>query len=196
MNSELRKSYLIVGLGNPGKQYENTRHNLGYDVVHALAKKHHWNFQKKSKLRGYLARGTLEHDTVYLLISQDYINESGRSLHLCKEYLNIPLTHIMVVVDDAAIDFGELRLKPSGSSGGHNGLKNIEKELGSHFYPRLRIGVGSPEERDLNEHVLGNFHLEEKKELPEIYKKAIEAIELWILEGIAIAMNQANLRRR
>lgn len=192
--SESPQRYLIAGLGNPGKRYERTRHNMGYEVVQAFAKKHGWEFKKDTKLQGHIAKGSYKERDVLLLMPIDYINNSGRAIRLTLDYYKIPLDQLLVIVDDVAIEYESLRLKEFGSSGGHNGLKDIQAHLGTSQYPRLRVGIGNPGYKDLDEHVLTRLTSEEMKSLPALTEKAVETAEIWIEQGIKIAMNFANQR--
>lgn len=184
--------YLIAGLGNPGKAYEGTRHNMGFAVVRELAKKYHFEFRKKTKWKGSFAEGKIGDASTSLLIPLTYMNLSGEAIAPVMRDQNIALSHFLVVVDDVAIPLGQLRLRASGSSGGHNGLKSIEERLQTNEYARLRIGVGDRDEGDLSEHVLSKFSPEEKPLVPEILERAVRAIEVWLEQGINRAMDYAN----
>lgn len=188
----MAKRYLIAGLGNPGKTYEGTRHNMGFAVVEELARKHHCEFRKKTKWKGSFAEGKIGDTAVYLLMPLTYMNLSGEAIALVMRDLEIALSHLLVVVDDIAIPLGQLRLRPSGSSGGHNGLKSVEEHLQTSQYPRLRIGVGDRQQGDLSEYVLDKFSKEEKKLVPEILERAVRAIEIWLEQGMNRAMDYAN----
>src|SRR5258708_5742010 len=134
--------YLIVGLGNPGREYALTRHNMGYLIVQAFAKAQEWNFKEEMYFEAHVAKGTIEGIKVQLLLPTTYMNLSGRSVQRYVEFYKIPVEGLIVVVDDVALDFGQLRLRTMGSPGGHNGLKSIQYALGTHHYKRLRIGIG------------------------------------------------------
>lgn len=177
--------YLVAGLGNPGGEYEGTRHNLGFDVVSKLAEKHRFSFQKERKVKGFLAKGEVEGRALFLLKPVTYMNESGVAVAAALRYFEIPLSHLLVVVDDVAIPLGQMRMREQGSFGGHNGLKSIEAHLGVNSFARLRIGVGKQQEgEDLADYVLGRFSQEEKEKLPEILEGAVRSIELWMEQGI------------
>lgn len=184
--------YLIVGLGNPGKAYDKTRHNVGFVVLQELARKHRLEFRKQAYFKGVIAEGNIGNDSVLLLMPQTFMNLSGESVSLLAEYRKIDLAHLLIVTDDVAIPLGQLRMRINSGSGGHNGLKSVEEHLKSNRYARLRIGVGDRQEGDLASHVLGRFTEEEEKLLPAIWERAVQAIELWVDKGITSAMNFAN----
>jgi len=194
----MEEKYLIVGLGNPGLRYKNTLHNMGFQVVEYLAKKQKASFKKDKACKGLLTSFTQEGKRVFLLMPQTYMNESGTSVAKALRYFEVPLQHLLVIVDDVALDFGVLRLRESGSAGGHNGLKNIQQHLSTEEYARLRVGVGEKQDdrRDLSTHVLSRFTKEQKQQLPELFKQAEQGIITWLFEGIKIAMNQINVRKK
>lgn len=171
---------LLIGLGNPGTAYENTRHNMGFLVIEALAKK--WGAVFRSAIaeaKGKVAQGKIGQARAILLLPVTYMNESGIAARKCLEYYKIPFDHCLVIVDDADLPFGSLRLRKKGRSGGHNGLKSIEQYFGSDQYARLRIGIGRGSEGELSEYVLGHFSPEERNKLPDVIAQAIEEIEAW-----------------
>jgi peptidyl-tRNA hydrolase, PTH1 family len=184
--------FLIVGLGNPGKTYENTRHNIGFAVIDLLAQKHHLEFRDKAKFRGSVAEGKIGDTLVTLIKPLTFMNLSGEAVVSIANYLQILPSKILVIVDDVDLPMGQLRLKINSGSGTHNGLKSVEHSLQSNRYARLRIGVGDKGERDLADFVLSRFTLEEEKVLPEIKEKAIQTIEIWLDRGITRAMDYAN----
>lgn len=191
------ETYLIGGLGNIGKEYIGTRHNIGFTIIEALAKKYKAEFQNKLKLKGELAQVTIEEKKVYLLKPTTYMNNSGIALRATVDFFKIVnFANLLVIIDDIALPFGEIRIKPDGSSGGHKGLESIQLHLGTVDYPRLRIGIGDRESGDLVSHVLGNFTEDQMQDLPGIINKALEIIHLWLMQGIVIAMNQANIRNK
>lgn len=186
--------FLIAGLGNPGKAYEKTRHNVGFRVIEALAKKHGFEFAKHLKWKGALAKGNIgEHEAV-LMMPLTFMNLSGEAIAPAMRYLEVGLDHLLVVVDDIAIPIGQLRLRTDSSSGGHNGLKSVEERLQTNAFARLRVGVGDRSEGDLSSFVLGRFSEEEKKLVPEILGRAVESIEIWMEKGLNHAMDFANRR--
>ena len=187
--------YLLVGLGNPGSAYEFTRHNIGFHVLETWAEKKGWSFKTVSRLQGKLAQGVFEGKKVLLLLPMTYMNSSGESVRLCVDYFKVPRNNMMVISDDIAIDFGMLRVKPNGSSGGHNGLKSIESHIGTQVYSRMRVGVGDRQQGALADHVLSRFSEEEMRQLPRLLDRSAEALEVWIKEGIVKAMQVANGRQ-
>jgi len=187
------KRFIITGLGNPGKTYEDTRHNIGFRIIKALAKKYGISFRPSLiRSKGSVGEGEILGQKVLLLLPLTYMNESGQAVRKCTSYYKIPIDHLMVVTDDVALPFGQVRLRTKGGSGGHNGLKSIEAHLGTQEYMRLRAGVGDRERGDLADHVLGRFTQKEKEDLPDLIDQAINALEIWITEGIEAAMQAAN----
>ncbi len=173
--------FLVVGLGNPGKEYVYTRHNIGFRVLESFAKKKNTSFQKKKKQALFTSFEEGE-KTVFLIWPQTYMNLSGDAVKKWVRFLKIPKEHVLVITDDAEIPFGKLRFRKKGSSGGHNGLKSIEDALKSQEYARLRWGVGRDEKRDLADFVLEEFTKEEEQQVPLITQRAIEEIEKWLQE--------------
>lgn len=184
--------YLIVGLGNPGKAYDNTRHNIGFAVVDVLARKHRLEFREKTKFKGLLAEGNIGEAPVSILKPLTFMNLSGESVALIAHYLQILPSKILIVVDDVDLALGQMRLKINSGAGTHNGLKSIEHHLQTDRYARLRIGVGDEHEGDLADFVLSPFSREEEKVLPEIMERAVQGIEIWLDRGITRAMDFAN----
>jgi PTH1 family peptidyl-tRNA hydrolase len=187
-------TYLIVGLGNPGKRYEKTRHNIGFDVLKVFAKKHEGEFKSFSKCFSKLAQLNIDDKRVNLLMPQTFMNESGLAVRSAVDYFKVAIDNILIVVDDVSIPLGEFRLKPSGSAGGHNGLKSIETHLGSMGYQRLRVGIGGNEEADLVPHVLGKFSDEEAEIVSSMLVKGADILDMWLKEGLENTMNVANVR--
>ncbi len=187
--------YLIVGLGNPGRAYEKTRHNIGFQVVEAFAEKLGCGFRKASAFHGLVAEGVIGEKKIVILKPQTYMNSSGEAVKVCSSYYKVPSTQILVVSDDVYLPFDRIRLKASGGSGGHNGLKSIESHLGTQVYMRLRVGVSNKASGDLADYVLSPFLEEEKQRLPDLVKHAVETLELWLGEGIVIAMQHTNTSR-
>ena len=189
-------AFLIVGLGNPGREYEKTRHNIGFLAVDALAEKWDLQFQKKTKLKGKLAQKKGEKINFYLFKPDTYMNLSGLAVKAVIDYFNIDLDRLLVIVDDVAIPFGEFRLKKESGSGGHRGLENIEECLATQAYARLRIGVGEKKSEQLTAHVLGKFTSNELECLPTIKKKAIEVVELFFEKSLEYTQSVANVRQK
>lgn len=183
--------YLIVGLGNIGSEYAGTRHNIGFRVLDALAKASNLVFEDKRY--GAVASLSLKGQQLVLLKPSTYMNLSGNAVRYWMNKENVPLERILVVVDDLALPFGALRMKPSGSDAGHNGLKNIASVLGTQAYARLRFGIGNdfPRGGQIG-FVLGQFTEEDLKTMDERVELACEMIKSFCLAGIQITMNQFN----
>jgi len=186
--------YLVVGLGNPGKSYERTRHNVGFAAVEKLAQKHGLFFKKELKFKGELAEGQIGADSTMILKPLTFMNLSGEAVALVMRYYEIDLSRLLIVTDDVDIPLGQLRIRINSGPGGHNGLKSVEEHLQTIRYARLRIGVGDREKGELVDHVLGRFSLEEEKLVPGVLERVIQAIEIWLDKGITSAMNFANTR--
>lgn len=189
--------YIIVGLGNPTKQYENTRHNVGFDAIDLLAEQYHISVTEK-KHRAYCGSGYMEGQKVLLMKPQTYMNLSGESVHSAMEFYKCdPSEELIVLCDDINLDVGQLRIRKKGSAGGHNGLKNIIAHLHTQEFQRVRIGVGNkPEEYDLVDFVLGHFSKAEEEEIRQGEKDAAQAVKVMVTEGIQSAMNQFNRSRK
>ncbi len=185
---------LIVGLGNPGKAYERTRHNIGFAAVEQLAQKHGLVFKKQSKFKGALAAGKIGEDPVILLMPLTFMNLSGEAVALVMHYFQVNLSRLLILTDDVDLPLGQLRIKINSGPGSHNGLKSVEHCLQTNRYPRLRIGVGDRIEGDLADHVLSKFSEEEEKLIPEVLEKTVQAIEIWLDKGLTSAMNMANTK--
>lgn len=183
---------LIVGLGNPGKTYDGTRHNVGFAALNKLAQKHGLEFKKEPTFKGSLAKGKIGEDPVLLLMPLTYMNLSGEAVALVMHYYQIDLSRLLILTDDAALPFGQLRMRINSGTGGHNGLKSVEESLQTQRYPRLRIGVGDPAGGDLADYVLAKFSKEEEKLLPGVLDRAVQAVEIWLDKGLTSAMNFAN----
>lgn len=184
MEEQGNQTHLIVGLGNPGKEFDDTRHNIGFRALRAFAEKFGLTFKYSAKVRGDVAIGEIEGKKIILLLPTEYMNLSGISVKLCQSYYKIAPKDALVVCDDIAIPFATCRFRYQGSSGGHNGLKSVEAELGTNEYPRLRIGIGDREYGDLADYVLGRFTEAEKQDLPRIFKGVIGVLELWLSGGV------------
>jgi PTH1 family peptidyl-tRNA hydrolase len=172
--------------------YRGTRHNVGFAVVEALAAKWGWSLRKRMAWKGRVAEGSVEGKRVVLLEPLTFMNQSGIAVAYAACSLEIEPAALLVVVDDVALPFTTLRLRAQGSSGGHNGLASVAKELHTNSYPRLRSGVGEEDEGDLARYVLSQFSLEEQKALPDIVARSVQAIELWLAKGLTSAMDFAN----
>ena len=183
--------YLIVGLGNIGDEYRQTRHNIGFRILDAFAEASNITFT--TDRYGDVARMRLKNKQLVLLKPSTYMNLSGNAVRYWKDKEGIDIDHILVLVDDIALPFGAIRIKPRGSDAGHNGLKNIAAMLGSDAYPRLRFGIGNNYQRGRQiEYVLGAFTLDERQQLPVRIDVAIDAIKTFCLAGIQTAMCDFN----
>ncbi len=183
--------YLIVGLGNIGDEYRDTRHNIGFMILDAFAEASNISFS--TERYGDIGRGRLKNKQLVLLKPSTYMNLSGNAVRYWKEKEGIEAENILVLVDDIALPFGAVRLKPKGSDAGHNGLKNIAQMLGTEAYPRLRFGVGNDFPRGAQvDYVLGTFPPEERKALPERIAVAGDAIKEFVLAGMGNAMCKFN----
>jgi PTH1 family peptidyl-tRNA hydrolase len=192
----MASAHLIVGLGNPGPKYERTRHNVGFLAIEKLAAdwSAHWSAEKKFKAR--MSRAMVDEKTIHLCQPLRFMNLSGETVGAVSDYFDIATDRMLVLVDDANLPYGELRLRPDGSTGGHNGLGSIEQHLATPDYPRLRIGVGRPSEvgRELSGHVLGKFSAAEWDALGGVLERAALAAECWLRHGAEQAMNEFNRR--
>lgn len=184
---------VIVGLGNPGREYENTRHNAGWWLLDELARS--WGVPRfRAEKTQANATTRVEPHQVRLIKPLTYMNRSGGVLVPLKRMNALDLTKdLLVIVDDVALDPGRVRFRPSGSAGGHNGLKSIEQTLGTKDYPRLRLGVGQkPEGMDLAAWVLGNMPKSDRKALEERFPDLVRGVEIWMRDGIEAAMDACN----
>ncbi len=181
---------VVVGLGNPGPRYANTRHNVGFRVVQALASRHDLAF-RSSKQRAEIARGAVEGIPVLLALPVTYMNESGNAVRRLLEYYRVPPVQLLVVCDDIDLPFGTLRIRPDGSSGGHNGLRSIIGALGSEGFARLRVGVGRPETSAVG-HVLGQFSPDQVSLVPALVETAADAVTAWLQGDVRGAMDRFN----
>ncbi len=183
--------YLIVGLGNIGEEYRDTRHNIGFRILDAFAEAS--NIAFSTERYGDVAHMRLKNKQLVLLKPSTYMNLSGNAVRYWKEKEGINLENILVLVDDIALPFGAIRIKGRGSDAGHNGLKSIAQMLGSEAYPRLRFGIGNDFPRGCQvEYVLGAFGLDERQQMPVRLDVAVEAIKSFCLAGIQNAMNLYN----
>jgi len=183
---------LIVGLGNPGRRYERTRHNLGYAVLVELARRLKPG-APKSKFHGEVVEASLEGEKVLLLSPVTYMNQSGRSVQAARDFYGLPNEQLLVICDDMNLPLGKLRCRPGGASGGQKGLEDVIRMLGTEEFPRLRIGIGqAPEGWDAADFVLARFTQEELPEIEDAVSRAADAVALWVREGIGPCMSRYN----
>ena len=183
---------LIVGLGNPGDKYKETRHNVGFDVLARLARRFAGE-PSRARFQGEVAEATIAGQKVLLLTPLTYMNLSGASVLAARDFYKIELSDILVVCDDFNLPLARLRLRGKGSAGGQNGLADILRRLGSDEIPRLRIGVGGPPQgRSATGHVLGRFAPDEKGPIAEAIERAADAAACWVELGLTRAANQYN----
>jgi peptidyl-tRNA hydrolase, PTH1 family len=183
--------FLIVGLGNVGNEYAHTRHNIGFDIANTLVHKH--NGQFKVDRLAYVAEIKFKGRTLVCICPTTYMNLSGKAVKYWMDKEKITPENILVIVDEVALPLEKLRLRPSGSDGGHNGLKSIQELLGTQEYPRLRFGIGNDYPKGLQaDYVLGKWRKEEEPLVKLKIDKTVEAIEIFVTQGITIAMNTIN----
>lgn len=184
--------YIIVGLGNPTVKYAGTRHNIGFDVITRLSDDYNIPLNLK-RHKAICGNGFIEGQKVILAQPQTYMNLSGECVGELVDFYNISLDELIIIYDDISLDVGQLRIRPKGSAGGHNGIKNIISHLGTKEFQRIRVGVGGkPEEWDLADYVLGHFTREEEPLVRESLGRASNACKMIMLEGIEAAMNEFN----
>ena len=184
--------YLIIGLGNPEEDYSKTRHNMGFDVINILAKSNNIDVNK-TKFKGLYGTGTIENEKVILLKPQTFMNLSGESIIQFVNFYKLDLEHLIVICDDLDTNIGKIRIRKKGGAGTHNGMKSIVTVLNSQDFPRVRVGIGMPKNKEnLIEYVIGHIPNEEYEKLQETAKKAAEAICEILKNGIDMAMNKYN----
>jgi PTH1 family peptidyl-tRNA hydrolase len=184
--------WLIVGLGNPGKKYEATRHNAGFHVLDRLAKAENLTFDE-SRSKALLARGEVASYRVALVKPQTYMNLSGEAVGPVTRFYKVPLEQVLVIYDDIDLPLAQLRLRPKGGSGGHKGLTSLIQHLGSQNFPRMRLGIGRPSgQMPVEAYVLQRFSDVEWQAITQTYQTAVEAIRALLTGGLDYAMNQFN----
>jgi PTH1 family peptidyl-tRNA hydrolase len=190
---------LVVGLGNPGKEYEGTRHNIGFAVLDRIAEKLGCSFRNKSRFTALVAEANAgEAGKVVLAKPQTFMNRSGTAVNTLLQWLKIEPAQLLVVVDDADLPLGQIRLRTAGGSGGHNGLRSIIETLGGNEeFARLRVGIGrsAPLGADISGHVLGRFAPSERELAEQAVAEATEAVNCCLREGVTVAMNQFNRKK-
>lgn len=189
--------FIIAGLGNPGREYENTRHNIGFQVIDDIAKKYQITMLER-KHKAIIGKGYIDGHKVILVKPLTYMNLSGESIREAADYYKVDVTTQLVVIsDDISLNVGQLRIRKRGSAGGHNGLKNIILHLGSENFIRIRMGVSDkPQGYDLKDYVLGHFTDKEKEVLEETSEKAQEAVRMILQGDVDGAMNQYNTKKK
>lgn len=189
--------YIIVGLGNPDKKYQGTRHNVGFDVIDTIAEKYNIAVDTKKHL-AYIGKGVIEGQKVVLVKPQTYMNLSGESVRSVVDFYKVdPEQEVLIIFDDVSLDVGQLRIRKKGSAGGHNGIKSIISHLGTSAFPRIKVGVGEkPKGYDLADYVLGKFSKSEQEIMQEGYKQAADAAALIIQNDIEKAMNEYNKKKQ
>lgn len=187
--------YIIAGLGNPGKRYENTRHNIGFIALDLLAERNDIKINK-IKHKALVGEGRISGQKVLLVKPQTFMNLSGQSLREVMDYYREEPEHLVVIYDDIDIPTGTIRIRKKGSAGTHNGMRSIVGDLKSDQFPRIRIGMGSSQKGDLRNFVIGGFSKEEKEPLEEAIRRAVLAAECIVEKGIDKAMNEYNIRQK
>ncbi|MDY6783181.1 MAG: aminoacyl-tRNA hydrolase [Cyanobacteriota bacterium] len=185
---------LIVGLGNPEPKYDKTRHNIGFEVVDALARRWNLSWQENRRFKGRFARGRSSGGSkIYLLKPLTYMNRSGESIRALADWYKLPPESLLAIYDDMDLPVGRLRMRLSGSAGGHNGMKSIISHLGGQNFPRLRVGIGkSNGDKETISHVLGRFTPQEQPVVAEVLQVVVEAVEMSLTEGVEKAMSLFN----
>lgn len=186
--------YVIVGLGNPGKKYENTRHNIGFITLDYLAEQHDIKVNK-IKHKALVGEGRISGQKVLLVKPQTYMNLSGDSVREVMDYYKVDIEDLIVIYDDIDLPAGTVRIRKKGSAGTHNGMRNIVQHLGQDF-PRIRMGIGNERKGDLVDFVLGGFSKEDKEILEPAVERAARAVECYVDEGIEKAMNKYNIKAK
>ncbi len=183
---------LIVGLGNPGRRYEKTRHNVGFMVVSEVARR--WATDTaRQKFAGAFVEAALDGNKAGLLCPETYMNQSGKSVREAVDFYKLPLTDLLVICDDLNLPLARIRLRPNGSAGGQKGLADIIRVLGTEQFPRMRVGIGAaPPGWEVPDFVLSRFQEQEQSEIDLAIQRAADAVTVWIREGIETCMNQYN----
>jgi peptidyl-tRNA hydrolase, PTH1 family len=182
--------FLIVGLGNPGKEYEGTRHNIGFEAIDYISNKYNIDINR-IKFKGVYGEGFINNNKVILLKPTTYMNLSGESIREVMNFYKLKDDEVIVIYDDISLEIGKLRIREKGSAGGHNGIKSIIANIGGDVFPRIKIGVGQPS-GDLVSHVLGRFSKKESEVLIEVIEASLIGVEGIIKDGIKEAMNKLN----
>lgn len=186
--------WMIIGLGNPGIRYKWSRHNIGFQVIDLIAKNYCIKLKKNRFVTAITGRGKIGDEEVILVKPVTYMNNSGNAISGVKRLYEIPVSKILVVLDDIDLSWGKVRIRAKGSSGGHKGLQSIVNVLNDSNFPRLRMGIGRGRVNGapVTKHVLDRFNKEEKEQLPVYYEKALSAIDTVLGSGVEVAMNRFN----
>jgi len=186
--------YLIAGLGNPGAEYERTRHNIGFMLADALAARWRAVWKTVRKFDARMAEAGVADRRVLLCEPQTFMNESGSAVQAARAFYHVPLERVLVAVDDADLPLGSIRMRGNGSAGGHHGLESVERHLGTRHYARLRMGIGrrDPAVREITGHVLGRFAKAEAECVATVLDRAASQVECWLAGGLSKAMSQFN----
>ena len=188
----------LIGLGNPGKKYSNSRHNIGFLILENFSKKYNSKFSLKDKVKSFFSEFKINDSTYRLFLPNTFMNNSGEAVRAIVDWYKINLDQIFIIVDDKDLPLGKIRFRKKGSSGGHNGLKNIIEKLQTQDFNRVRIGIGSPTsingKNNFNtiSHVLGNISSEEKSVLDKVYEKVIKSFEQLNTKKEELIMNELN----
>lgn len=196
MEQDDRRAWVLIGLGNPGRRYQSTRHNIGFMVVQAFAKAKGWTLKEDSRWPGLGGKGRINAADVLLLMPTTYMNESGQAVRRFLDYYKMPVASLLVVHDDIDLDYGTLKVRPGGGTGGHNGLKSIQAHLGVAGFKRLRMGIGDREHGDLADHVLADFTKDEQEQLGGFIQKSVTVIEELLCSDIHMVMNRVNAKKK
>jgi len=190
----MENMYLIAGLGNPGAEYAETRHNVGFMALEQFAGRLGASWQLQDRFQSRLARAELEDRKLLLSQPQTFMNASGTAVRAVVDFFKVPVSKLLVVVDDADLPLGEIRMRTRGSTGGHHGLESVEQHLATRGYARLRIGIGRRADgtREITDHVLGRFLREEAKVLRIVLERAVLQMQCWVTAGAQKAMNDFN----
>ena len=188
--------YIIAGLGNPTKEYDKTRHNVGFSVMDVLADRYNIDISER-KHKALCGRGAIEGQKVVLMKPQTFMNLSGESIRAAVDFYKVDPENIIIVYDDVSLEPGQLRIRLKGSAGGHNGIKNIIAHLGTQEFPRIKVGVGAkPPRMDLADYVLSRFSQGEQKLMDEAFREAAEAAVMMMTDGADRAMNHYNTMKK
>jgi peptidyl-tRNA hydrolase, PTH1 family len=188
----MTERYLIVGLGNSGRDYKKNRHNIGFQVVDHFAARHGMEFTRQQS-NAFISTGNAAGKSIILAKPQTFMNRSGSAVAPLQKFYKIPLENLMIIYDELDLPLGTIRLKPDGSAGGQNGIKDIIARLGTNEFPRMRIGINRPPGKmDPAAYVLQDFGAEQVPVIQETYDRASDAIETWLRDGIELAMSRHN----